>query len=90
MNLPTINPTGPTGPARYSIDPRTVPSDPDADLVEAMARASWAVSNPECDWDDDTPEREDYLADSRVQLAAIRETHTIEPKPAAGPLGGTR
>ena len=76
----------------WFIDPRTVPVDPDADLVEAMARASWAAGNPPGDdWDDlRDPERGDYLDDSRVQLAAIRETHTIEPKPTTGPLGGAR
>ena len=61
-------------------------------LVDSITRASWAAGHPTGeDWDDlRDPERGDYLDDSRVQLAAIRETHTIEPKPTTGPLGGAR
>ena len=78
----TYDITIPTDPCRFYIDPRTVPADPDADLVGIIAAALSDTLDGEmtCDW----------TAEARDMLAAIRETHTIEPKPATGPLGGAR
>ena len=68
----------------WFIDPRTVPADPDADLVAVIAAALTDIA------DDNGETTCDWTAEARDMLAAIRETHTIEPKPTAGPLGGAR
>ena len=61
----------------YSVDSRTV-LDPDAALVEAIGSVLTHYEGGK------------WGPESVAILAAIRETHTIEPKPAAGPLGGAR
>ena len=63
---------------RVFVDPRTVPADPDADLVEAIGAVLTRY------------EGDNWESWSVAILAAIRETHVIEPKPAALPLGGAR
>ena len=62
----------------WFIDPRTVPADPDAALVEAIGSVLTHYEGGK------------WGPESVAILAAIRETHTIEPRPAAGPLGGAR
>ena len=61
----------------YSVDSRTV-LDPDAALVEAIGSILTHYEGGK------------WGPESVAILAAIRETHTIEPKPTTGPLGGAR
>ena len=61
----------------WFLDPRTVPVDPDAALVEAIGAVLTHYEGGK--WGPEV-----------AILAAIRETHTIEPKPTTGPLGGAR
>ena len=61
----------------YSVDSRTV-LDPDAALVEAIGSVLTHYEGGK------------WGPESVAILAAIRETHTIEPKPTTGPLGGAR
>ena len=65
-----------TSEGGWLIDPRTIPADPDADLAEAIGAVLTRY------------EGDNWESWSAAILAAIRETHVIEPKPATGPLGG--
>jgi len=51
--------------------------DPDAALIEAMARAMRGC---------DVVEPDHYTREAHDALAALRETHTIEPRPTGGDL----
>ena len=62
--------------------------DQDAALIEAMAeraaRADDALRDGE--WPAGFPDADAYRAITRAALAALRETHTIEPKATTGDL----
>ena len=62
--------------------------DPDAALIEAMAeraaRADDALRDGE--WPAGFPDADAYRTITRAALAALRETHTIEPKATTGDL----
>lgn len=62
----------PTDPGRVFIDPRTVPAEPDADLVETIAQAIAAGAGDSLD--------DLYRRDARAILDAIRAEYVIEPK----------
>ena len=50
------------------------PTDPDADLIEAMARAAWVAVITSRPWEDaGIDEREGQLTEARAALAVVRE-----------------
>ena len=55
--------------------------DPDVELVESLARAA-----KKFDALDATDDWNYYLKSARATLAALRKTHTIEPRPTTGDL----
>ena len=69
----------PTDPSRYSIDHRTVPADPDADLIHTIEDIDQSLHGaPDGTW-------------GRGFLDALAAAGLcIEPKPVTGPLSGAR
>lgn len=55
--------------------------DPDAALIEVMARAAEHYDMPSEPWDEAHPNtRRAYLEQAAATLAAIRETHDVTPR----------
>lgn len=59
-------------PTIYEVDPATIPADPDADLIEAVAETLYRTSWPSDMWDGLSVEAYRELA--KVALAAVRES----------------
>ena len=67
--------TGWTNQITYEVDPATIPPDPDADLIEKIAKAIYDADFPGCEWEDTSEGTRDvYRKPARVALAAIRES----------------